>query len=90
MKHYPYCKKILKTNECAFSRAEADPKTGRELWRFSAEFLKRLGRFESFTSRNVLFEVKKVLGECEVNKEKILEKVEAVEIVVDEVEDHQG
>ncbi|MGQ9551107.1 MAG: type II toxin-antitoxin system VapC family toxin [Candidatus Bathycorpusculaceae bacterium] len=64
---------------------EVDPKTGKELWRFSAEFLKRLGRFESFTSRNVLFEVKKVLGECMVDEEKILKKIGAIKIIVDKV-----
>jgi len=64
---------------------EADPKTGRELWRFSAEFLKRLGRFKSLTSRNILFEVRKILGECGVDEEEILEKVEAVKIIVDKV-----
>jgi len=64
---------------------EVDPKTGKELWRFSAEFLKRLGNFEYFTSRSVIFEVKKVLGECGVDEQKILEKVEAVKIIVDRV-----
>ena len=64
---------------------EVDPKTGKELWRFSAEFLKRLGNFQSFTSRSVIFEVKKVLGEAGVDERKILEKVEAVKIIVDEV-----
>jgi len=64
---------------------EVDPKTGKELWRFSAEFLKRLGNFQSFTSRSVIVEVKKVLSECGVDERKILEKVEAVKIIVDEV-----
>lgn len=64
---------------------EVDPKTGKEYWRLSAEFLKRLGKFESFTSRSIIFEVKKVLGECGVNEQKILEKVEAVKIIVDGV-----
>lgn len=64
---------------------EVDPKTGKELWRFSAEFLKRLGNFQSFTSRSVIVEVKKVLSGSRVDEQKILEKVEAVKIIVDEV-----
>ena len=64
---------------------EVDPKTGKELWRFSAEFLKRLGDFQSFTSRSVIAEIKKVLSESGIDKEKILERVEAVKIVVDEI-----
>ena len=64
---------------------EVDSKTGKELWRFSAEFLKRFGNFQSFTSRSVIVEVKKVLSECGVDEQKMLEKVEAVKIIVDEV-----
>jgi len=64
---------------------EVDPKTGKELWRFSAEFLKRLGDFPSFTSRSVIAEIKKVLSESGIDEQKILERVEAVKIVVDEI-----
>jgi len=64
---------------------EVDPKTGKELWRFSAEFLKRLGDFQSFTSRSVIAEIKKVLSESGIDEQKILERVEAVKIVVDEI-----
>jgi|GEM_PF-3289146 predicted nucleic acid-binding protein len=64
---------------------EVNPKTGKEYWRLSAEFLKRLGNFESFTSRDVIFEIKKVLDDCGVDEQKILEKVEAVKIIVDRV-----
>jgi len=52
---------------------------------FSAEFLKRLGDFQSFTSRSVIFEIKKVLSESGIDEQKILERVEAVKIVVDEI-----
>jgi len=64
---------------------EVDPKTGKELWRFSAEFLKRLGDFQSFTSRGVIAEIKKVLSEAGIDEQKILERVEAVKIIVDEI-----
>jgi len=62
-----------------------NPKTGNEYWCLSAEFLKRLGNFESFTSRDVIFETKEVLGECGIDEQKILEKVEATKIMVDRV-----
>jgi len=64
---------------------EVNPNTGKELWRFSAEFLKKLGNFQSFASRSVIVEIKKILGEFGVDEQKILEKVEAVKIVVDEI-----
>ncbi len=64
---------------------EVDPKTGKELWRFSTEFLKKLGNFQSLTSRSVIVEIKKILSESGVDEQKMLEKVEAVKIIVDEI-----
>jgi len=64
---------------------EVDPKTGKELWHFSTEFLKKLGNLQSLTSRSVIVEIKKILSESGVDEQKMLEKVEAVKIIVDEI-----
>jgi len=64
---------------------EVDPRTKKELWRFSAEFLKRLRNFQSFTSRNVIAEIENVLSEAGIDKQKISERVKAVKIIVEKI-----